>query len=152
VIIFACPSHVEVMRTLLRLQFVRYVLVGIGNTLFSYGAYVLFLLVGFDYRVANLLALAFGVAVSFKMHGRLVFNNSNNRLFWRFALTWTLIYLATITLIGRFIAYGLDAYVSGALALPFSTALSYLSQKYFVFRAPSPTFRSQCKTNSEKSP
>lgn len=121
-------------------QFLRFVVVGTINTCFSYGIYAGMLFLGAGYAVANLVALMLGVLFGFKTQGHLVFRNPSNRLIGRFVLGWSIIYLTTITLIGRLVAYGLDAYTAGALALPFSALLSYLTQKYFVFR---PAARSQ---------
>lgn len=118
-------------------QFVRFVLVGILNTLFSYAIYAGLVYLGLGYAVANLIALIIGVVFSFKTQGMLVFNESNNRRLFRFVVVWAVIYLFNIAIIGRFIALGLNSYVSGALAIPFSTLLSYIGQKYFVFRASS---------------
>lgn len=134
---------------MLNIQLFRFVAIGVVNTAFSYSIYAFFLFLGFNYAIANLLALLFGILFSFKTQGRFVFRNSDNRLFGRFFLSWAVIYLLTITVIGQFIEYGLDAYVSGALALPFSTVLSYLLQKYFVFHAPATSLG---KPNSEKLP
>lgn len=122
------------------------------NTAFSYAFYALFLFLGFGYAIANLMALMLGILFSFKTQGRFVFNNSDNRRFGRFVLTWVVIYLATIALIGQFIALGLNAYAAGALALPFSTGLSYLSQKYFVFRVALSQTSSNGKPDAEKTP
>jgi putative flippase GtrA len=131
-------------------QIFRFVAVGMINTGFSYGVYAYFIFLGFDYALANLLALLLGILFSFKTQGRFVFRNSDNRLFGRFLIGWAVIYLATITLIGQFIALGLNAYVSGALALPFSTTLSYLLQKYFVFQTPQSPSHSLQNPNREK--
>ncbi|WP_394756018.1 GtrA family protein [Rhodoferax sp.] len=121
---------------------VRFVLVGILNTSVSYLIYALLLSVGVSYQMANLIALVIGILFSFKTQGHLVFNNRNNRLLGRFILSWIFIYLCVIFLIGRIIDFGLDAYTAGALALPFSAVLSYVIQKYFVFKGPAqPTQR-----------
>lgn len=117
-----------------RYHIIRFLIVGTLNTGFSYVIYAGVLYLGLSYQIANLIALVLGILFSFKTQGRLVFKNTDNRLFGRFLLSWVLIYLGTITLIGRIIAFGFDAYTAGALALPFSIALSYLMQKYYVFR------------------
>lgn len=116
------------------LHAVRFLIVGTINTSFSYLIYVALLYVGFDYQLANFLAMVMGILFSFKTQGHFVFHNSNNRLLGRFVVSWVLIYLCTIMLIGWIMALGFDAYSAGALALPFSVAFSYLIQKYFVFR------------------
>ena len=105
---------------------------------------------GFNYALANFFALLFGILFSFKTQGRYVFLNTDNRLFGRFLIGWVIIYLATIAVIGQLIALGLNAYVSGALALPFSTVLSFLVQKYFVFHSRRSASGSPFIQNSEK--
>jgi len=122
------------LRSLKTIRFVRFVSVGILNTCFSYLIYAGLLFVGLGYVLANLLALLLGILFSFKTQGRLVFRNPDNRLLGRFILGWATIYLGTIALISQMIALGLDAYSAGALALPVTTVLSYLTQKHFVFR------------------
>lgn len=120
----------------MRSQFLRFILIGIANTTFSYGIYVIMLFVGLSYALANLVALIFGILFSFKTQSRLVFQSNNDLLLGRFVFLWAVIYLATITLIGQLIALGLDSYTAGALAVPFSTLLSYFGQKFFVFGKP----------------
>lgn len=115
-------------------QLVRFVLVGIVNTGFSYAIYAVLLYLGLGYAIANLIALLVGILFSFKTQGILVFNNSDNRRLLRFILAWTFIYSINIFIIRRFVAMGLNPYAGGALALPFTILLSYLAQKYFVFR------------------
>lgn len=113
---------------------VRFLVVGVANTAFSYLVYAILVFCGLGYQLANLLALIIGILFSFKTQGRFVFNNIDNRRLWRFVASWALIYFCTIAAIGQFIAWGADPYSAGALALPLSTTLSYLTQKYFVFR------------------
>lgn len=115
---------------------VRFVLVGVLNTTFGYSIYAVLLFVGFDYQLANLLALSMGVFFSFKTQGHLVFENRNDRLLGRFVMIWALIYFCVITAIGQIMSMGFNAYAAGALVLPLSVTLSYLMQKYFVFRKP----------------
>ena len=115
-------------------RIIRFGLVGVLNTGFGYLIYAVLLFAGLGYQLANFLSLVVGILFSFKTQGHLVFDNPDNRLLGRFVAGWLLIYLCTITLIGWIISFGFDAYSAGALALPFSVALSYPTQKYFVFR------------------
>jgi putative flippase GtrA len=112
---------------------IRFFLVGMLNTGVSYLIYAGLLFAGVGYQLANFLALVVGVLFSFKTQGHLVFRNSDNRLLGRFVISWALIYICNIALIGRIMTLGFDAYSAGALSLPFSVALSYLAQRYFVF-------------------
>ena len=115
-------------------QVFRFVLVGILNTGFSYMIYAIMLFVGLQYQIANLIAMLTGIFFSFKTQGRFVFFNTDNKLFWKFITSWIAIYLGNISLIGSLMSFGFDAYWAGAMALPFSVVLSYLTQRYFAFK------------------
>ena len=115
-------------------QFVRFVVVGVANTAFSYGTYVLFVHLGFNYAIANLISLVLGIPVSFITQGRVVFKDTDNRRLVRFILVWAVIYGVNIFVIGLLISIGFNAYASGAIALPVNVAISFVAQKFFVFR------------------
>ena len=117
-------------------RLVRFVLVGILNTGFSYAVYALLLAAGVEYRLANLGALLLGILFSFKTQSTLVFRNDNNRLLLRYVLGWAIVYGCNIALIGQCIRFGASAYLAGALALPVTTVVSYLIQTHMVFRKP----------------
>lgn len=121
------------MSRVLDARFARFILVGTLNTAFSFGLYVVFLMVGLPYAIANLLALIAGILVSFRTQGQFVFGNRDTRLLGRFALCWGLVWLVNILLIAVFLRLGLDAYWAGAFALAPTTVLSYFMQKVLVF-------------------
>jgi putative flippase GtrA len=112
---------------------IRFVLVGVLNTGFSYLIYAVLLFVGLGYQLANFFALVVGIVFSFKTQGTFVFNNTARGLFFRFAICWLLIYLCNIGFIRQMLIFGLDAYEAGALAIAPIAVLSYLLQKYLVF-------------------
>jgi putative flippase GtrA len=115
-------------------QIVRFIIVGIVNTGFSYLIYVLLLFVGLNFALANLGAVLIGILFSFRTQGAFVFGNTNRRLLGRFILSWLTIYLFTISIIATLDYFGIDNYTGGALALPASALASFFMQKFFVFR------------------
>lgn len=117
-----------------RSQAIRFVLVGVLNTMFSYSVYAILLFVGLNYALANLGAMLLGILFSFHSQGRFVFDNTDIRRIGRFVFVWTMIYIMTITIIGLLIAYSINPYIAGAIALPASALASFVAQKYFVFR------------------
>lgn len=116
-----------------RYRFLRFLVVGGINTCFSYGTYALLLFLGIHYAIANLAALMSGILFSFKTQGKFVFNNSDNRLLWRFVLFWGFLYGFNVAFIDTMMKLGLNAYWAGALTLLPNTILSYLAQKHWVF-------------------
>lgn len=117
----------------LRHQFLRFVLVGIGNTAFSYGAYAALLFVGFEYRVASLLALVLGIAFSFTTQGTVVFRNATRVTLVKFVVAWVLLYFFNISLIALLMRSSLSAYLAGAVATVPVTLVSYFILKFAVF-------------------
>lgn len=115
-------------------RFIRFLLIGLVNTGFSYAVYALLVKLGFHYAIANLIALIIGILFGFHTQSRYVFASNNNKLFSRYLVAWITIYLLNISIISLFIYYGFSAYLSGALALPFSVLASYILQKYYVFK------------------
>lgn len=104
------------------------------NTSFSYSVYALFLFIGLQYALANFLAMLAGILFSFQTQGRLVFENTRQRLIWRYAFFWCALYLCNIALIKVMLLAGLDPYSAGALVLPVVAVLSYFMQKLLVFQ------------------
>jgi putative flippase GtrA len=129
-------------------QLARYIVVGVFNTGFGYLIYSAGLFLGLDYYWANLAALLLTLPLSFRTQGRLVFGNHSLRPFLRYLLCWVAVYLFNIGLIALLLAFGLDAYVAGALAVPPVVGLGFLLQKYLVF-LPSV---GNCETTSRTQP
>ncbi|MEO8936840.1 MAG: GtrA family protein [Burkholderiaceae bacterium] len=115
-------------------ELVRFGVVGLVNTAFSYAIYAILIYAGLGYALAFLTALVLGVIFSFLMQGRWVFGSTEGNRFPRFVLAWIVLYGISVLIIKVAVAAGLNTYLSGALALPVTSALSYFAQKYFVFR------------------
>lgn len=115
------------------MAFARYLVVGVANTAFAYSVYAVALGFGASYPVASLISLIAGIMLSFKTQGKFVFRNTNQRLFGRFVLSWIFAYLINIGLIGLFVRFGMNAFIGGALALPFNVVVGFLLQRYLVF-------------------
>lgn len=126
------------MRKLLNLQFVRYVLVGIGNTAFSYGVFAALMWGGLEYRIANLLALLLGIAISFMTQGTIVFQNANRFTLLKFILAWALLYGFNISIIALLIRTPMSTYLAGAIATVPVTLVSYIVLRFAVFGSKSP--------------
>lgn len=124
---------------ILKIQSFRYLLVGSANTLASYAIYAFLIFNEFSFQFANLITLVIGILVSFKTQSQFVFRMKDNWRLLRFIASWALIYVIITAIIGKFINLGINAYWAGVLALPFSVILSFILQKYFVFRVKATT-------------
>ncbi|MBL8352953.1 MAG: GtrA family protein [Burkholderiaceae bacterium] len=114
-------------------RFLRFLLVGVLNTGFSYSLYTLLLWSGLHFAAANLCATLAGIAFSFRTQGALVFGSHDWRLLRRFVPVWIGIYAVNVGIIALLVRADLNAYAAGAVALPPTVLLSFLLQKRFVF-------------------
>ncbi|WP_342116722.1 GtrA family protein [Pseudoduganella sp. OTU4001] len=114
-------------------EIVRYLAVGVLNTLFGYGCFSVLLYLGLHYSVASLLATVLGVLFNFKSFGQLVFNSRDNSRFVRFVGVYLLAYLVNVAALALLTRMGLNAYAAGAVLLLPMAALTYILHKRFVF-------------------
>jgi putative flippase GtrA len=118
----------------LKSQIIRFFIVGVVNTAFSYFIYSVGLFFSLHYTIASLIALISGILFGFKTHGTLVFSNHDNRRLFHYFFSWFLIYFFNIAIIGVIVNTGFSALIAGAVALIPVTVISFLIQKFFVFR------------------
>lgn len=126
-------SRLSVLHNLAKHQYVKFLLVGVLNSLFGYGCFALFLYLGLHYSAALLLATVLGVLFNFKSTGALVFGSRNNRLIFRFAGSYFVIYTINVIGIKIFTAVGIEAYIAGAILLLPMATLAFMINKWFVF-------------------
>lgn len=114
-------------------RFFRFLLVGALNSLFGYGCYALLLYLGVHYALALFLATVIGVLFNFKTTGYLVFKSKDNRLIFRFAATYAIVYAVNVSALKLLSLVGIDMYFGGALLLLPMAILAYVLNKRFVF-------------------
>jgi putative flippase GtrA len=74
-------------------KFVRFLFVGVINTIFGYGVFLLFIWFGMHYSVALLFSNILGILFNYKTTGYIVFQNKSNRLLLHFFLVYGVVYL-----------------------------------------------------------
>ena len=119
-----------------RHQFIRFILVGVGNTGFSYGTYAMLLSLGLEFRVASMLALILGIVFSFTTQGNVVFRNATRITFIKFVVAWIVIYAFNIGVIVLLMRVSFNAYTAGAIATVPVTVFSYFILRFVVFGRP----------------
>jgi putative flippase GtrA len=120
---------------LIRNQFIRFLVVGGINTLFGYSVYALSLFLGFHYSLAAVISTILGVLFNFKTTGRIVFNNRNNWLLFKFIGVYAVTCLVNILALKIFNHYSVDLYLAGFVLLFPSALLAFFLNKKFVFSA-----------------
>lgn len=115
-------------------RLLRFFLVGGVNTVFGYGAYALFLLIGLHYVWAALLGTVAGVIFNFFTTGRLVFDRSTSGGLFRFVAVYAVMYLLNVAALWVLDRFGLNPYVSGLILILPMACVSYLLMRRFVFK------------------
>ncbi len=115
-------------------RFVRFLAVGVLNSLFGYGCFALLLYLGVHFAVALFFATVVGVLFNFKTTGYLVFKSNDNRLVFRFAATYAIVYAVSVSSLKLLSLIGINMYYGGALLILPMAALAYILHKRFVFK------------------
>lgn len=129
-------------------QFLGFCIVGVSNTLLSYGLNVLALLllkpyaVRWDYFAANGFAFVLSVLWSFYWNNKYVFTeNKSGRSVWRTLLKTYVSYSVTGLILSNILSYvfiqwmGISKYIAPMLNLLISVPVNFLINKFWAFRA-----------------
>jgi putative flippase GtrA len=117
-----------------RREITCYLLVGAANTALAYLLFAAFVLAGIAYEEAVLLALIIGILVGFATSGWLVFDNRDWRRLGWFVGAYTVFYWINIGLLQLLTSRGLAPLAAQALCLPVVAPLSFVVNKFLVFR------------------
>ena len=116
------------------LLFIKFVLVGIINTMFGYGLFAFLLYCNIHYALASVLATIISVLFNFKTTGTLVFKNHDNRLIFKFVSVYC--FTTILSIIGLKIAkiFGVNLYFAGLILTGIMAIITFILQKKYVFR------------------
>ena len=124
---------------LLALTPVRFVLVGVLNTLTGLGViYVLKLLLSMNDVAANFLGYSVGLLISYILNARWTFSFRGplSAAAWRFALLIVVAYLCNLAAVGVALRlFGWNGYLAQAAGVLPYAAVTYFGAKHLVFRA-----------------
>lgn len=115
-------------------RFIKFILVGIINTIFSYSVYALFIYLKMHYSLAALFGTILGVLFNFKSTGRYVFKVENNAVLARFIGVYIITYVLYVVALGIFNFFRFDLYWAGLLMILPLSLVSYVLQSRYVFK------------------
>lgn len=114
--------------------FLRFLVVGVVNTLFGYGAYAFFLWIGFHFSAAALLGTVAGVIFNFFTTGRLVFDRARRfRSALPFVAVYSVVYAINVALLALLEHLGVGPYLAGLILIVPLALISFLLMRRFVF-------------------
>lgn len=115
-------------------RFVKFLFVGLINTLFGYSMYSLFVTLSFSPSVSLLISYILGVFWNFKTTGSIVFKNKNNKLIFKFFLSYVFTFLVNKYSLEFLIdVFGMNKYLAEAIVIPPVAVLSFVIFKIFIF-------------------
>jgi len=114
-------------------QFLKFLLVGVLNTIFGYGIFASLIYLGLHYALAIALATVIGVMFNFKTVGYFVFSSKDNRKIIKFILVYIVIYILNTIGVKIISEFGQNYYISGLLMLIPLALISYCLNLKFVF-------------------
>jgi putative flippase GtrA len=122
----------------LHLPLVRFLIVGVANTLVGIGTmYAAMYFLGFDIVYANILGYAIGTIQSFLLNKSWTFGSNDRAVgsFIRFLLVLAVAYGANlVTVVVANTTFGINPYVAQALGIFPYTSIGFLGSRYFAFR------------------
>ena len=113
--------------------FIRFIAVGLINTIFGYGLYLTCLYIGFNYMLAALISTILGVIFNFFTTGRLVFSSNDNSLIFKFIFVYLIIYFFTILGITVLNLFTISYEIAGAFMILPNAILAFFLNKSMVF-------------------
>lgn len=116
-------------------QFLKFILVGGMNTLCSYIIFAVLVWAGMHYTLAMFLLTFMMLIINFNTTGRLVFNNRNRSLFWKFITAYACSYLINIATIKGASLFYPNIYLNGLIAAVVTASMSYYLLKNHVFNS-----------------
>lgn len=132
------------------MQFVKFGIVGVSNTLISYFIYIIMLfffqslglLEQYDYLAAQVIGFVLSVLWSFYWNNKMVFTreSGSKRILWKTLLktfaaySFTGLFLNSVLLILWVNVLGVSEYVAPVFNLLFSVPLNFLINKFWAFR------------------
>ncbi len=114
-------------------KFFKFLFVGALNTLFGYLVYAFLITVGLKANLALFFQYILGVLWNFKTTGSIVFKNNDNRLIFKFILSYVFTFSINSVFLNILTRY-INAYLSQAILVLPVAVLSFLIFKFWVFK------------------
>ena len=133
----ACSTGSSLVRRLVT-QYLRFVTVGVSNTLLSTAAYAAFVRLGVPYLAASACAFALGAVNSYALNRRWTFRSRGRRApeLARFACVQAVGLGANLVLLAAFVAgAGVPRLLGQLLAFPLASVVTFALSRQWAFSA-----------------
>ena len=117
----------------INIKFIKYLLVGVVNTVFGYSVFALLIFINLHYALASLLATIASVLFNFKTTSVIVFNTHDNSLIKKFIAVYTFTFFVNLGGLKIFSLYGVNMYFAGFILLIICAPISFILNNQFVY-------------------
>ena len=114
-------------------EVVRFLFVGILNSLFGYFVYAVTLYFSDQLTISLLVATVVGVLFNYKSTGSLVFRHNGESRLLKFVVVYSVIFVGNASLLYFLVSAGWDKYLSQLFLTPVAAIFSFFLFKSFVF-------------------
>ncbi len=118
---------------LLQARFLRFLAVGVANTAFGYGLFLLAFEISGRPFLALVLSTLAGVAFNFFSIGAVVFRSTDRRRVWRFVAVYGVVFAVNAAMLRALEVCGVSPALAQALLVPCLAVLSYVLNRNYVF-------------------
>ena len=118
-------------------RFIKFIFVGILNTIVGYGAYSLLIFFKVNYIIANTISTIIGITCSYLLNKKITFNDvkTNNKTPFKFVGVYIFSYLIGIINLTILVKKcNINPYIAGFINLFITTLASWFGHRYFSFR------------------
>lgn len=117
-------------------KIIKFLSVGVLNTVFGYAVYAALLFINIPYLIALFVATVVGVLFNYFSFGRVIFQgHSGWPVFTKFITAYLLIYSVNAVLLKSFtVIFILNHYIGQIICIPISVLLSWLLMNYWVYK------------------
>ncbi|MDD4962829.1 MAG: GtrA family protein [Gallionella sp.] len=126
-------THFQAM---MRFPIIKFLGVGVLNTLFGYGLYAGLVLAHVPYLIALLMATVAGVTFNYFSFGRMVFKAEGGWwVFGKFIVAYSVVYIMNAFLLDKLTQdFGLNPYWGQLVCLPANVGVSWGLMRYWVYK------------------
>lgn len=122
---------------ILQYSFIKYLIVGVFNTLVGFGVIFILMHIGLLPEMANFIGYLCGIIVSFVLNKYFTFKSKNylKKEFIKFVASMGIAYLINLlVLIVLYRYFGVNEYISQIIAGIFYTISGYILSKFYAFK------------------
>ncbi|AHE94717.1 TPA: GtrA family protein [Campylobacter fetus subsp. venerealis] len=116
--------------------FLRYLCVGVLNTIVGFGIIFTLMYIGYSAEISNLIGYICGIIFSYFMNKFFTFNtkNRNKKEFIKFIIAMLISYVLNLLMLKTCLSLGINAYIAQLFAGAAYTVSGFLISKFWVFK------------------